>query len=55
MAKKSSEVVGISISRFHGSENDFEMLLAYSDGREVGKLISRKVLEALREELAREA
>lgn len=47
-----SEIVGACLSQFHDDENSFELLLAYSDGREVGFSVSRKVAQKMASELA---
>lgn len=47
-----SEIVGACLSQFHDDENSFELLLAYSDGREVGFSVSRKVALKMASELA---
>lgn len=47
-----SEIVGACLSQFHDDENSFELLLAYSDGREVGFSVSRNVAQKMASELA---
>jgi len=45
-------IVAACLSQFHDDENDFELLLAYADGREVGFSITRDVAKKLAAELA---
>lgn len=45
------EIVGVSLSRFHDSEDQFELLIAYADGREVGHEVSRRAALAIHKEL----
>lgn len=47
-----SEIVGACLSQFHDDENRFELLLAYSDGREVGFSVSRQVAQKMASEFA---
>jgi len=49
-----TEIVGTCLSQFHDDENHFELLLAYSDGREVGFSVSRAFVKQMVEEMARE-
>ena len=46
------EIVGACLSQFHDDENNFELLLSYSDGREVGFAVSRSVAKQMAAELA---
>jgi hypothetical protein len=48
------EVVGACVSQFHDDANRFELLLAFSDGREVGHSVSRAALEKIANELVQE-
>lgn len=48
---KINEIVGACLSQFHGDDNNFELLLAYADGREVGFCISRRVAQKMASEL----
>lgn len=41
------EIVGSCLSQFHNDANSFELLLAYSDGREVGHTVSRAVAQRM--------
>lgn len=54
MARKSNTIVGICVSQFSDAPDLFEFLIAYSDGREIGKAVSRSVLERLRDDLNNE-
>lgn len=46
-----SEIVAACVSQFHNDENSFELLLAYSDGREVGHSVSRAAARRIATEL----
>lgn len=47
------EIVGASLSRFHDSEDQFEFLISYADGREVGHEVSRRAALTIQAELNR--
>lgn len=47
-----SKIVGACVSQFHDDENEFELLLAFEDGREIGHSVSRKVARDIASELA---
>jgi hypothetical protein len=49
-----SEIIGASLSQFHNDENSFELLIAFSDGREVGHLVSRIAAQRIAADFARE-
>lgn len=40
-------IVGACLSQFHGDEDNFELLLAYADGREIGHVVSRRAAERI--------
>lgn len=46
-----AEIVAACVSQFHNDENRFELLLAYSDGREIGHSVSRSAAQCIAEEL----
>jgi hypothetical protein len=50
-----TRIVGGGLSQFHDDENDFELLLSYADGREVGFSISRDVAQRVGAELVKES
>lgn len=47
-----TEIVGGCLSQFHDDANSFELLLAYSDGREIGHVISREAGKRIAAEFA---
>ena len=49
-----TRIVGAGLSQFHNDEDNFELLLAYSDGREVGFTVSRSVVWKMAVEFAEE-
>lgn len=48
------EIVGACLSKFHDDRDTFELLLAYSDGREIGHVVSRKAAKNIGAEFAKE-
>lgn len=46
------EIVGVALSRFHDSEDQFEFLISYADGREIGHEVSRRAALAIHKELS---
>lgn len=46
-----SKIVGAGVSQFHDDKNEFELLLAFEDGREIGHSVSRKVARDIASEL----
>lgn len=44
-AMDNAEVVGACLSEFHGEPDKFELLLSYSDGKEIGHVISRDAIK----------
>lgn len=47
-----AEIVGSCVSQFHDDDNYFELLLGYSDGREVGHVISRAAIRQIAADMA---
>ena len=45
-----NRIVGACLNQFHADEDNFELLVAYSDGREVGNVVSRKTVKEIAEE-----
>lgn len=48
---KSKTLSGIAVSGTHGDPHNFELLLRYTDGREVGKMLPIRVAHSLRTQL----
>lgn len=56
-------IVAACVSQFHDSDDEFELLLAYDDGREIGhtmtrstaKRIAEEIIDAIGDEAARKA
>lgn len=46
-----TRIVGFCVSGVHGEENLFELLIAYADGVELGVILSREILQDLKEQL----
>ena len=51
--EKSNFIVGVAVSEIHGQPDGFELLIGYSDGREIGKYVERKTLQKMSEEIRR--
>jgi len=49
------EIIGSCLSQFHGESDHFEFLLAYSDGREIGHVVSRKVAQEVAKDIIKNA
>jgi len=45
-------IVAACVSQFHDSEDEFELLLAYDDGREIGHAMTRSAARQIAEEIA---
>ncbi len=45
-------IVGACLSQFHGDEDNYEFLLAYSDGREIGNVVSKDVASTIAKDMA---
>lgn len=52
--RKSTYITGVSVSQFHGEPEEYEFLVGFTDGREVGFTMNRKALERLRDDLNNE-
>lgn len=49
-----TEIVGACLSQFHDDPDSFEFLLAFSDGREFGHLVTRSAAQRIAAEFATE-
>lgn len=45
-------IVGACLSQFHGDEDNFELLVAYSDCREIGNVVSKAVAQTIAKDMA---
>lgn len=48
-----NEIVGACLSQFHDDADNFELLLAFADGREVGFVVSRTAAQKISADFAR--
>jgi len=46
-----SRIVGACLSQFHNDADNFELLLAHADGREIGHVVSREVAQSIAREI----
>lgn len=50
-----NRIVGASLSQFHGDENNYELLIAFGDGREIGHIVTKQVAQELAKELTEQS
>lgn len=43
-------IVGVCLSQFHGDDDNFELLVAYSDGMEIGNVVSKQTVKSIAQE-----
>lgn len=45
-------IVGACLSQFHGDPDNYEFLIAYSDGREIGNVLPKQVAQSIAKDMA---